>query len=196
MATLEDHRTRAFDFLTSDAPVGLEMASPASPTPRPFLHFVEEEAEEAAELIARLFELADSEDLGSVLDVVADVEHRELAKHALTVFITHHDKGRALQLPTYFERHPEALGAQAGAPPLLAADASGEQLLAWYREDAFQNEHHEHWHIVYPFQGIPTVTAGASSRIARASSSSPCTSKCWRATTPRGSRRVWSSLSL
>jgi len=32
-----------------------------------------------------------------------------------------------------------------------------EALLNWFREDPKANEHHEHWHLVYPFNGDPVT---------------------------------------
>ncbi len=36
-----------------------------------------------------------------------------------------------------------------------AASVSGEDLMHWFREDLFLNEHHLHWHLVYPTSGVP-----------------------------------------
>lgn len=40
--------------------------------------------------------------------------------------------------------------------PQLAAGAPTEADLNWYREDAWANDHHDHWHVVYPSDGVPT----------------------------------------
>jgi len=110
-------------------------------------------------------------------------ENPDLVDYALMVFITHHPRGRALvhAIPPITLRNPEFVApstAPAGrslpGPELLEvlAEAESEPGLAavdsvfvggalpsdeleWYREDPFANEHHTHWHVVYPTRGIP-----------------------------------------
>ena len=40
---------------------------------------------------------------------------------------------------------------------VTAAVTPSEALLNWFREDPKANEHHEHWHLVYPFNGDPVT---------------------------------------
>ena len=40
---------------------------------------------------------------------------------------------------------------------VTAAVTPSEALLNWFREDPKANEHHEHWHLVYPFTGDPVT---------------------------------------
>jgi hemocyanin-like protein len=112
-----------------------------------------------------------------------DRENPDLVDYALMVFITHHPRGRALVhvIPSLTLRNPEfaapstapldrsvpgpelleVLGAAEAEPGLAAVESAfvgGAQPsdgLEWYREDPFANEHHTHWHVVYPFSGIP-----------------------------------------
>ena len=98
------------------------------------------------------------------------------------VFITHHPRGTALThaVPSMTLRNPElvapsrmpqdrsgrggALLARAMGLPIAAAVGEATRFaggalpsdgLEWYREDPFANEHHSHWHVVYPVRGIP-----------------------------------------
>jgi hypothetical protein len=42
-----------------------------------------------------------------------------------------------------------------GDPTDFAGGALPSDELEWYREDPFANEHHSHWHVVYPVVGLP-----------------------------------------
>ena len=91
-------------------------------------------------------------------------------------------RGRAARDPA--DRPPPA---QRRAAAQLAGAIGREAALDWLREDPLANDHHRHWHIVYPAQR-PARARGVRSRTARASCSSTCTSRCWPATTPSGAR--------
>ncbi len=78
----------------------------------------------------------------------------ELARHAIKLFLTHYRHGLPLRIK----------GLEARAPWLIlpsresaagAAAANPEERLLWLREDPKLNEHHEHWHVVYPISGVP-----------------------------------------
>jgi hypothetical protein len=78
--------------------------------------------------------------------------------------MTHNDKGRLLtdSIPPLEVREPQmtasSIEAAEDAPENAAVPARDG--LEWYREDPFANEHHEHWHIVYPTSGIPDGSGG------------------------------------
>ena len=108
-------------------------------------------------------------------------ENPDLLDYALMVFITHHPRGTALthSVPPMTLRNPElvapsrvsanrpvvrgglvarAMGitlAAVGDPTDFAGGALPSDHLEWYREDPFANEHHSHWHVVYPIAGLP-----------------------------------------
>jgi Hemocyanin, copper containing domain/Hemocyanin, ig-like domain len=102
----------------------------------------------------------------------AEVEDPELVHHALSLFVTHSKDGRRLFKPRSVTAAPRrfapsslTLEADAGAEPALpperierAAEAGGstgdERRLDFWREDPLANEHHEHWHEVYPWSGL------------------------------------------
>ena len=105
--------------------------------------------------------------LAAVLDRYQDLaaqENPDLLDHALMVFITHDPRGRALThaIPPVALRNPELVAPSAAGRPgveLFAALPSADGL-EWYREDPFANEHHTHWHVVYPFTGVPDGQGG------------------------------------
>jgi hypothetical protein len=122
--------------------------------------------------------------LDAVLDAYEARRHTanpDLLDYALMVFITHHPRGTTLThaVPPVTLRNPElvapsrlsanrpvvqaglvarAMGlalAAVGDPTDFAGGALPSDNLEWYREDPFANEHHSHWHVVYPIAGVP-----------------------------------------
>jgi hypothetical protein len=159
-------------------------AAPAGGRGRRFSTFVPDQMERAVELATAFMRLATATGgeagLERVLDEaqgVAATEDADLVRYALMVFITHHPEGRRLPIPSLTVRSPELVqpspGASAAAravaaPPARARPARAprgraaeggdpETRLAWFREDPYANEHHQHWHVVYPFVGVPDV---------------------------------------
>ncbi|MBV9229998.1 MAG: hypothetical protein JOZ18_11845 [Chloroflexi bacterium] len=92
-------------------------------------------------------------------DKLATTENPELVRYALMLFITHHPQGNQLKLKPLEVRAPQVV--LASKTPLLAQMTAAillhpsEASLKWFREDPKANEHHEHWHLVYPAGGIP-----------------------------------------
>ncbi len=156
---------------------GLEAAPERAPIPH-FSEFVPEHMDRAQRVWNELFQTAEGrlqegagpEDaLEAVLGVYEEKlasgeENPDLLEHALLVFISHHREGRKLSgaIPPLAMRKPAlvapsaALTAEAGAaaPVFRGTSSVPEDLLDWYREDPLLNEHHVHWHVVYPFVGI------------------------------------------
>lgn len=137
-----------------------------------FSAFIPEHTRAAVELAQRLGDLASrgeavTED-GAPTDALSDalrVAHSEpdvprdpeLLRHAVKLFATHNPVGRRLELPRLEERAPlRALPATvdgAGVTPPHAFPP--EDQLDWFRGDLDANEHHDHWHVVYPNTGLP-----------------------------------------
>lgn len=76
----------------------------------------------------------------------------EAVNFALMVFLTHISRDQVYQIPPMAVREPHRI---------LPSSFNGkggstepENQLDWFREDPLLNEHHEHWHIVYPWTGI------------------------------------------
>ena len=65
------------------------------------------------------------------------------------MFIVHDAEAARLALP------PAAPPAQRRAAAQLAGAIGREAALDWWREDPAANDHHSHWHLVYPTQGLP-----------------------------------------
>jgi Hemocyanin, copper containing domain/Hemocyanin, ig-like domain len=92
--------------------------------------------------------------------LAAQDEDPELIHHALSLFVTHSTRGRRLVKPRTVAAEPRkfppfALTAEGVAPELEAGSTGVERRLDFWREDPLANEHHEHWHEVYPFSGLP-----------------------------------------
>jgi tyrosinase len=124
--------------------------------------------QQSVELAGRFMSIANSlnsqGDLHPILDEAeqeATVADPELVRHALMIFLTHHPRGNELQIPSIEQR--ATIEVLPSHPPvaLQARDMEvppSETLLDWFREDPKLNEHHEHWHVVYPYRGIPDPT--------------------------------------
>lgn len=144
------------------------------------------QAQQANMLAHRFVQLANSAGgtagLQAVLDETEKVgatENPELVRYALMLFITHHPTGNQLKIKPLEKRAPQlvlpskqpavplqaearvaktnTVGATATQARVTAAVPPSEALLNWFREDPKANEHHEHWHLVYPFTGDPVT---------------------------------------
>lgn len=159
---LDNVRAGAWDFLTQREDVAGRRRGIAAEPPRWFSEFDPEDVLRSSELassfVALVEERQDEEGLEAVLGAARDAAGRDgpdLAKHALAQFIVHNLQGRKLPLPRMLERRPElAPGPPAAGRPLRGLAGDPESALNWFREDVFYNEHHEHWHIVYPSGGF------------------------------------------
>ena len=179
-----ESRKRFFDKLNALSPP-LEAADKfksAEPrVGRAFSFFRDDLREQALVLSERFMRLADSipgmEGLNLALQTFEDEltnQNPDLVNFAWLVFTTHHPKGRLLSeaTPRLEQREPEkvapsAVSKSAAAKSAIASYNGGvlpadseEYGLEWYREDPFANEHHEHWHIVYPGSGVPDGKGG------------------------------------
>jgi len=138
----------------------------AAPSPARFSVFDPEQAAAAAEFALGLaVQAAASSDLAEGLDAAlsqasqaARTEDPELIHYALSLFVTHSREGRRLVKPRTASVEPRMFAPStlaAPGPPAAAAGSTGdERRLDFWREDPLANEHHEHWHEVYPFAGL------------------------------------------
>lgn len=146
---------------------------------RRFSSFDPEQSLEAAGLAVAMSLTAwqnpdDHNGLSSSLDlaeIAAATRNPELVEHALALFVTHDRQGRKLDKPrspilsksrfapsdAAFRSQPEPPPLEMGSLPTPAppASAPSEPDLDFWREDILANEHHLHWHEVYPAAGIP-----------------------------------------
>lgn len=85
-------------------------------------------------------------------EAAAATEPAELVNQALAMFVTHNTAGRNLIKPRLAAIQPARF---APSPRAAAAGATGREVsLDYWREDALANEHHTHWHQVYPYTGL------------------------------------------
>jgi tyrosinase len=163
MSTIEELQTRTKAFLKRRPP-----RTALRSRDQRFSSFDPAQMDRALSLTSRFVELANATNAEAGLEAVleeaeqaAGAEDLDLVKFALMVFITHHPQGRPLPIPSLEEREPEKVAASpqavtAARPGAVTSDEEAQ--LNWYREDPKANEHHEHWHVVYPFLGIPDVS--------------------------------------
>lgn len=130
--------------------------------PLPFSPFIPVHARRAAEVASTLFAAEQAGGVAQAIaaaeDAVATESSRGLVKRALKSFVTHSAAAReVVALPA-----ETAVDSGVPLPPGehdRADDPSrtlpiAEQVLDWYREDPFANEHHAHWHDVWNTGGI------------------------------------------
>jgi len=151
------------DFLTQPPPRGARLAG-AAPRQR-FSPFRDSDAERASALAAEFGAIAGGaadrrEALGLVVDRAQALrleEDPELVDFAFTLFVTHDPRARGIEVTPLEVRAPDAV--LPSPPPsgagFAAAMPGREPELAWFREDAKANEHHDHWHQVFFRFGTP-----------------------------------------
>ncbi|WP_414571079.1 tyrosinase family protein [Nostoc sp. CCY 9925] len=182
MTQSSDLQTRVNDILSGrgkhkgvPVPVPLETAA----LQRHFSPFVNEDLERAVTLASRLMQIAENK--GGEAGIVSALEEIEqqsateipgLVQYAVKLFITHYPQARALiKVKPLEERQPNLIAPSkalkfAGKKPETTAEIEEagstppEDKLDFWREDPLINEHHEHWHIVYPTSGRPTSSGG------------------------------------
>ena len=123
--------------------------------PHNFSPFVEEDALAAAAVAAQMAraakrEATPAEGLNSALDIahriIVDEARSGVGKFGLELFAAHSPIGRELRLKRPIEADPASL---MGSTVATTADP-----VSYWREDPLANEHHLHWHVVYPSTGI------------------------------------------
>jgi Hemocyanin, ig-like domain/Hemocyanin, copper containing domain len=168
MPSMEELRARSAELFASlgRERAGAEPTAAAAATARgrPFSWFDPDDAAEAVGLAARMAiasGAAPTEDMGlqRALDLAEQRAREvspELVAQALAIFVTHHTPARQLARPRTVRIRPE-LFTPSAPPGAIAVEgaAEPERALDYWREDPFANEHHSHWHQVYPFPGLP-----------------------------------------
>ena len=92
----------------------------------------------------------------AIVDEERAQEDPELVRQGFALFVTHNDRGRRLFKPRVVQVAPGLFTAP-------TAKRIGRRLsigglspdLDYWREDMLANEHHQHWHEVYPWTGRP-----------------------------------------
>jgi tyrosinase len=132
-----------------------------------FSPFIPEHVDAALELVNRWIELTESKGGNAGLEAALEDVAREMrrdperAKHALMIFITHHPRAARLPIPALEERRPEVAEKAAKSTEGAEGAFGAEAAIDWFREDPLANQHHEHWHVVYPTSGVPDGRGGA-----------------------------------
>jgi tyrosinase len=161
MTALDDLQARADALLTkteSSASIAAKVASTEGPTRR-FSTFIPSELERSIELAGELMAIAAKKDVGAALEEAerrTATEDVALVRHAVEMFIVHDPEAARLAIPPIPQ--PDAKRAAARLTGALGPEAA----LDWFREDPLANDHHRHWHIVYPARGRPTPGGGAA----------------------------------
>jgi Hemocyanin, ig-like domain/Hemocyanin, copper containing domain len=159
MATLDELRERS-DMLFTE--LLQTQATPPEPA-QAFSWFDTDDAIAAATLSFRLAARAASgttveEGLAAALDVAEQEKgsaRPEEVQIALALFVTHNRDGRRLTKPRTVTAAPELFSPPRVGDGRLAISEGGlSPGLDYWREDVLANEHHQHWHEVYPFTGI------------------------------------------
>ena len=130
---------------------------------KPFMEFRNSHLKEMNKLMMKISEAGKQgiqEAIQCVKDSI-DVEktNPKMAKRALGIFITHSKEAQKLGLIAPSIKHyNEFVSMKEEEQPLLnpvtGDTMKGVQLLAYWREDYDFNDHHIHWHMVYPGAGI------------------------------------------
>lgn len=166
MATLTDVRDRGRGLFT-ELMKAQEPGSVPPPIPldgQRFSWFDGKQAVAASLLALRLSAAAatrsgEAAGLMAALAIVDEERQRsdpEFVRQGFALFVTHNDRGRRLFKPRVVQVAPGVFNAP-------TATRIGQRLsigglspdLDYWREDMLANEHHQHWHEVYPWTGRP-----------------------------------------
>lgn len=140
-----------------------------SATDAPFLEFSDEGMEAKAKLLKSFSEKAKQKGLKDAIKTAFELEDRKtlnprLVKSALAVFLTHNKEARRLGVivpPLALQAtFKHARIAKPKPYPVTPDTLSGPGITAYFREDYDLNDHHYHWHQVFP-----TVGDGEGNRI-------------------------------
>lgn len=82
--------------------------------------------------------------------------HPELVRQGFAMFVTHNRDGRRLAKPRTVAAAPGLFSppSRRGRQRRISFGGASPGLDYW-REDALANDHHQHWHEVYPYAGLP-----------------------------------------
>src|SRR3954447_10678758 len=123
-----------------------------------FSPFREDHLERSARLAGELIGLAEDRGPAAAMDAAErSDENPGIVKHAVKLMVTHSPRARrdvavpAVHAAPTAARLAAAVPAQTLMPvPNPATQPASERVLDWYRQDPRANDHHSHWHIVYP----------------------------------------------
>lgn len=166
MKDLQDSSRKLFTQLLVAQQPGSESSPLPARTAR-FSWFANEQATNAALLSLRLSAASETRKstaaaLGATLALVEeerDVGDPELVRQGFALFVTHNERGRSLVKPRTIRAAPGLFTAPRVKRVGRALSIGGlAPTLDYWREDMLANEHHQHWHEVYPFTGRPPAS--------------------------------------
>lgn len=148
-------------------------ALPSEPPPL-FSAFVDQHLRQALELAYRFDQVTNESGLDAAIGAIGEALRAEsivgLVQYAVLLFLTHNPQARSkIKIKPLEMRQPNLVLSSSSAN--LAATSAGSRTpppgptppdgLGYWREDPLINEHHEHWHLVYPtsLSPLPTPTA-------------------------------------
>ncbi len=128
-----------------------------------FSSFVLEHAILARDLTEQLMDRVDTDGVDAAREELLEVGRQHelpgLEQHVLALLASHHPQARQeIKIPTLEKRQPALVQRSRAVAAARTADGGAsppEDALDFWREDPLLNEHHEHWHIVYPTAGRP-----------------------------------------
>lgn len=167
MADMEDLKARVDAILSGPRKGSVPTTQAAAPTQRrPFSEFILQDVQRSREISEHLKQIADAKGgIDGLADAVSEAERLHpterpgLVQHATKLFVTHHPLARqTFALKPLEKRQPGLVtpsasagqNAVAGAETPTTSPTEDESKVAYWREDPLINEHHEHWHLVYP----------------------------------------------
>lgn len=166
MATLTDVRDRGqelfAELMTEQEPGGAPLPIPDGV--KRFSWFDGRQAVDASLLALRLSAAAatrsgETAGLSAALAVVEEERQDadpEFVRQAFALFVTHNDRGRRLIKPRVVQTAPGLFTAPTARRIGRRLSIGGlSPDLDYWREDMLANEHHQHWHEVYPWTGRP-----------------------------------------
>lgn len=166
MATLDELRTRSADLFANVLGERTRAMLASGAGERGFSWFDPDDAADAVGLAAQLAIISgaaptEDEGLERALDL-AEARAEELppalVAEALAIFVVHHPPARNLAKPRTIRILPELFTPSRRTDAVELEDSlDPERPFDYWREDLFANEHHAHWHRVYPYPGRPFV---------------------------------------
>lgn len=128
---------------------------------KPFLEFSDEGIAEKTKLLKNISQIAKQKGLMDAVKAAFELEHQKklnpkLVTSALGVFLTHNKEARRLGVvvPPLALQSNFKLRARPRPYPITPDTLQGPAILAYFREDYDLNDHHNHWHQVFPTTGI------------------------------------------
>jgi tyrosinase len=150
---------------TEAAPVLMRSVAAAAEPEATFTAFDDEHLDRALALMRDLIGIAESQGLVAAVQAAQQLAQTEtlhgVTQYALKLFMTHYPPARQqLRFRPLEQRQPNLAVSSAAAPmlkgtamlnaPYPSAATPPEDKVSFWREDPLLNEHHEHWHLVYP----------------------------------------------